>query len=118
MTEAATFPALEVCEEALGDLSEWYYRQIHPTRVNEGIVDAEAFTPNSSDDRKLSGARSSKQTPRGAYEEYRRDFPNNPTAGTWGVTLAQVVNAKGRLVMTRNARHRRIFNVGRLVTHT
>ncbi len=98
MTEAATFPALEPCEEALDDLSEWYYRQIHPTRVNQGIVDAEAFTPSQRDERKLSGARSSKQTPQGAYEEYCRDFGNDRTAGTWGVSLAQVVKAKGRLV--------------------
>ncbi|HTX55298.1 MAG TPA: hypothetical protein VMD08_17980 [Candidatus Baltobacteraceae bacterium] len=98
MTEAVAFPALEPCEEALDDLSEWYYRQIHPTRVSDGTVDAEAFTPSQRDERKLSGVRSSKQTARGAYEEYRRDFPNNPTAGTWGVTLEQVAKAKGRLV--------------------
>jgi hypothetical protein len=93
MTEADTFPAIEPCEEALGEPSELYFRQIHPTLVKEGIVDAAAFTPSTRDDRKLSGARSSKQTPEGAFEEYR-----NLTAGTWGVTLAQVIKAKGRLV--------------------
>lgn len=95
MTEATTFPALESCEEALDDLSEWYYRQVHPTFVSEGMVNPEAFR---SDDRKVSGTRSTRQTAQGACEEYRRDYPNNRTAGTWGVTLAQVVNAKGRLV--------------------
>ncbi|WP_156748674.1 hypothetical protein [Mycobacterium sp. E3198] len=98
MTEPVSFPALESCEELLTDPAEWYYRQIHPQSVNEGIVDIRAFTPSSSDDRKVSGARGSKQDARGAYEEHRRDYPHRETAGTWGVTLAQVLKAKGRLV--------------------
>ena len=98
MTQPVTFPALESCEELLTEQSEWYYRQIHPQSVNQGIVDVSAFTPSSSDDRKVSGVRSAKQDAKGAYEEYRRDFPNRKTAGTWGVTLAQVLKAKGRLV--------------------
>jgi hypothetical protein len=98
MTEPLTFPALEPCEEALTEQSEWYYRQIHPQWVNQGIVSVSAFTPSSSDDRKVSGVRSAKQDAKGAYEECRRDFPNRKTAGTWGVTLAQVHKANGRLV--------------------
>lgn len=95
MTEPVTFPALESCEELLTAPSEWYYRQIHPTFLSEGMIDPDAFR---SDDRKVSGTRSSKQTPQGAYDECRRDYPNRKTAGTWGVTLAQVRTAKGRLV--------------------
>lgn len=93
MTEAVSFPPLEQCEEALDNAAEWYYRQIHPAYVDEGIVDVQAFAPSSQDDGKISGVRSSKQTAKGAYEDYP-----NASAGTWGVTLAQVLNAKGRLV--------------------
>jgi hypothetical protein len=95
MTEPLTFPALESCEELLTEPSEWYYRQIHPTFLCEGIINPDAFQ---SGDRKASGTRSSKQTAQDAYEESRRDYPNRKTAGTWGVTLAQVLTAKGRLV--------------------
>jgi hypothetical protein len=102
MTESVKFPALEPCEEELDNPSEWYYRQVHPTFVSQGIVNPDAFIVDPeafrSNGGKVSGTRSSKQTPQGAYDEYRRDFPNNLTAGTWGVTLAQVVNVKSRLV--------------------
>lgn len=99
MTEGAPeFPPLEPCEKLVEDPSEWFFRQVHPGRVSEGVVDAEAFTPSTNDDRKLSGVRSLKQSAEGAYNEWRRDYPEHRTAGTWGVTLAQVLKANGRLV--------------------
>ena len=91
MTEPIAFLALKSCEELVDDPSEWYYRQVHPTFVSDGIIDPDAFRCN---DGELSGARSSKQTAQGAYEEY----PANRTAGTWGLTIAQVVKAKARVV--------------------
>jgi hypothetical protein len=96
MTEPVAFPALRSCEELLDDGSEWYYRQVHPTFVDEdNNVGVGAFRCS---DGELSGARSSRQTAQGAYEEYRRDSGEDRTAGTWGLTLAQVVYAKGRVV--------------------
>jgi hypothetical protein len=58
--------------------------------VDEAVVAVDAFTPTNSDDRMLSGARRSKQTPKGAFDEFRRDYPHLETAGTWGFQLADV----------------------------
>jgi hypothetical protein len=96
------FPDLLECEELVQDSDEWFYRQVKPTQVNEGIVDVAAFQTSDRDRRMLSGVRSSRQSAQGAYEEARRDYPDKPTDGSWGVTVAQVEKARSRVVDDSN----------------
>lgn len=93
--DAPEFPPLQPCEVLADNPTEWFFRQVHPTFESEGMIDVEAFTDSAH--RQLSGARSSKQTARGAYEEWVAR-PGRLSAGTWGVTVAQVQRAGGRII--------------------
>jgi hypothetical protein len=100
-------PDLLPCEELLTDAQELYLRQVTKTNADGHMVSEAAFRPpfkkkgqqESPEERaerhKLSGARSSNQTPRGAFEERQLI---RPSAGTWGVSVDEVEAEDSRLV--------------------
>jgi hypothetical protein len=100
-------PDLVACEEPLTDAEELYFRQVTAKHCDGNMVYNSAFlVPSKRKDQeeslaeradryKLSGARSSKQTAQGAFEERQLI---RPSAGTWGVSVGDVRNAGSRLV--------------------
>jgi hypothetical protein len=79
------------------DPQELYLRQGNPRFTDRDAISWQAFRATEKDDGKLSGARDSKQTPVGAFEERNQHKPGS-TAGTWGVSLEEVEQLKSRLV--------------------
>jgi hypothetical protein len=97
MTEDWKLPELRPCEELVTDPNELYLRQVRPKHWDGKEVSFQAFDPSSNDDGMVSGARSTKQTAQGAYEE-RLALRQGSTAGTWGVSAAEVSREKSRIV--------------------
>lgn len=109
MTDGADFvlPALVPCEELLTEPEELYLRQVTAKNADGDMVLEAAFQPpflrrgttetreEWAERHKLSGARSSRQTARGAYEERQ---VIRPSAGTWGVSVNEVEGEGSRLV--------------------
>jgi hypothetical protein len=108
VTDSEPFlPALVPCEELLTDPEELYLRQVTATNAQGDMVGEGAFKPpfkkkgqpespeEWADRHKLSGARSSRQTARGAFEERQLI---RPSAGTWGVSVREVEAEGSRLI--------------------
>lgn len=96
MSDGWRLPGLEPCERLVDDPDELYLRQVHPSYWDGYEIDLKAFETSSNDGHRLSGARSSVQTPEGAYRE--RLAMNRRSAGTWAVSVAQVVDQQSRVV--------------------
>ena len=102
-----TFPELLQCEDLLDQPEELYLRQVTAKHCDGNMVFASAFqvpskrkgateSPEDRADRyKLSGARSLKQTPQGAYAERQQV---RASEGTWGVSVSEVGDAGSRLI--------------------
>ena len=90
-------PDLRDCEELLTAADELYLRQVRPVLADDHDISPDAFRLSSTDDGKLSGARDSKQSAKGAYEERNETRPGS-SAGTWGVSVREVENFRSRLV--------------------
>lgn len=97
MTASWELPQLESCEELLSEAGELYMRQVHPRYWDGREVSPQAFDPSTGDDGKVSGARSGKQSAKGAYDERQAAKPGS-TAGTWAVTVTEVAHEKSRVV--------------------
>lgn len=80
-------------EERVTDADELWLRQVPPAGLDGDEVTARGFRLTDADGGKLSGARSSKQTAKGAYEERLAAKPGS-TAGTWTLTVGSI-NAHG-----------------------
>lgn len=96
MTEAGVLAALEQHEIELHSADEFYWRQCHPTYLDGGVPSVQIFSESTGDNGKLSGARSAKASAQLAYEE--RLHRGGRTAGTWGVTVAEITTAGTRAV--------------------
>ncbi len=68
--DSLAWDELEEGEEQLTDLSELNWRQVHPLRVNASVISSEAFSPGSSDVKKLSCTRESVVTAEQAHRGY------------------------------------------------
>lgn len=97
MTEPWQLPELRPCEELVTNPEELYLRQVRPAHWDGNQISVQALDPSSGDDGMVSGARSSKQTARGAYEE-RLGLRPGSTVGTWAVSVAEVTQEKSRIV--------------------
>lgn len=84
-------------EVALENLDEFYFRQCHPNFIINGIPSTQIFGDFPSDDGKLSGNRGESTTPAQAFA-FHTETLGNKSAGTWGVTVAEVVAAQSRVV--------------------
>lgn len=96
MTEANAYLALEAHEIELDQVDEFYWRQCHPVYLDDGVPSVQMFRESTSDEGKISGARSAKASAQVAYEE--RLERGGQTAGTWGVTVAEITTAGTRAV--------------------
>ncbi|QDM55849.1 hypothetical protein SEA_MAGICMAN_32 [Gordonia phage MagicMan] len=93
------FPPLRDCEVELTDPDEHWYRQGHPNfLVTDGTEIGDlAFRCTENDKGCLSGARSTKQTPEGAYHERNTAKPNS-SGGTWAITVREIEALGARCV--------------------
>jgi hypothetical protein len=82
----------EDAEDVLADGNETLFRQVHPNWLVDEEPSSQAFRPTPKDDGELSVSRGSKTTPQGAYEHHTVDLGLS-SAGTWGVTVAEVEEA-------------------------
>lgn len=96
MTETDRYAALEPHEIELDQIDEFYWRQCHPTYLDGGVPSVQMFCESTGDNGKLSGARSEKASAQLAYEE--RLARGGQSAGTWGVTVSEIVTAGTRAV--------------------
>lgn len=96
MTNSNPYIELEPDEIELDQDDEFYWRQCHPTYLDGGVPSVQMFCESTGDNGKISGARSLKATAQLAYEE--RMQRGGHTAGTWGVTVAEITNAGTRAV--------------------
>lgn len=88
---------LESDEVELLDAEERYFRQCHPTFIEDGLPSAMMFKDFPRDQGKLSGARSGKTTEDQAYYFHTRSLQFK-SAGTWGVTVEEVQGSGSRVV--------------------
>ncbi|MBB2923194.1 hypothetical protein [Cellulomonas cellasea] len=96
MTEANRYVALEPHELELDQQEEHYWRQCHPSYLDGGVPSVQIFCESTGDNGKISGARSTKASAELAYEE--RLAGGGQTAGTWGVTVSEIITAGTRAV--------------------
>lgn len=96
MTATNGYAALEPHEIELDHADEFYWRQCHPSYLDGGVPSVQMFCESTGDDGKISGARSAKASAELAYEERRSR--GGQTAGTWGVTVAEISTAGTRAV--------------------
>jgi hypothetical protein len=69
---------------------------VYQSAFNAPVKESKVETAEDRDERyKVSGARSSKQSPQGAFDERQKV---RPSAGTWGVSVSEVDRAGSRLV--------------------
>ena len=74
--------------ESLSDGEELLFRQVHPSFVRDGRPSSQAFRPMPKDDGKLSVARGALTTSGAAYDLFVNGL-GFPSAGTWGITVAE-----------------------------
>jgi hypothetical protein len=74
--------------EPLSDDDELLFRQVHPSFVRDGRPSSQAFRPTPKDAGKLSVARGSMTTARGAHELFVEGLGHR-SAGTWGITVGE-----------------------------
>jgi hypothetical protein len=87
---------LQLGEIELDQDDEFYWRQCHPAYLDGGVPSIQMFCESTGDNGKISGARSLKASAQVAYEE--RTQLGGQTAGTWGVTVAEITAAGTRAV--------------------
>jgi len=100
-------PELLACEKSLTQPDdELYLRQaavahshgnmVYQSAFNAPVKESKVDIAEDRDERhKVSGARASKQSPQGAFDERQKV---RPSAGTWGVSVSEVDRAGSRLI--------------------
>jgi hypothetical protein len=78
--------------EFLSDVQELLLRQVHPSWLEEEIPSLQAFGPTTKDERMLSVDRGSLRSPEEAFLHHTQEL-GLKSAGTWAVTVGEVVNA-------------------------
>lgn len=86
---ADEWPELSQGEEILTDSNELLWRQVHPQRINGGVISSEAFEPGRSDAKQLSCSRESKVSAREAFEHYTLTLERQ-SAGVAAVSVEDV----------------------------
>mgnify|MGYP003381897935 CR=1 FL=1 len=86
---ADEWPELSQGEEILTDSNELLWRQVHPQRINGGVISSEAFEPGRSDAKQLSCSRESKVSAREAFEHYTLTLEGK-SAGVAAVSVEDV----------------------------
>lgn len=84
-------------EIELDDPAEIYMRQCHPNFYIDGEPTSQMWRESTGDNGKLSGARSAKTSAEEAYH-HRTEVVGRPSAGTFGVTVAEIGAAGTRAV--------------------
>jgi hypothetical protein len=90
------FVGLGQDEIELDQDDEFYWRQCHPAFLDNGVPSVQLFRESTGDHGKLSGARSLRASAELAFME--RLKRGAQTAGTWGVTIAEISGAGTRAV--------------------
>jgi hypothetical protein len=89
------FVPLRDDEQQLEDQQEILWRQIHPGFLHDGEVSSQAFRPTPKDDGKVSMRRQAFGAGRAYVDHQRLGFR---TAGTWGVSVGEVMHTQARAV--------------------
>jgi hypothetical protein len=87
---------LEDCEHEVDVDNENYFRQCHPRFLSDEQPSSQFLGKFGGDDEQLSGTRSSVVSATESFLDYQAT--GKQTAGTWGVTRRQVVDAGSRLI--------------------
>lgn len=88
---------LEPDEVELLDVDEQYFRQCHPSFIEDGLPSTMMFRDFPRDQGKLSGSRSSKTTEDQAYYFHTTSLELE-SAGTWAVSVEEVQGSGSRVV--------------------
>lgn len=101
-TDTTAFEPLANGEVVLDDADEFYLRQCHPQWVQDGKLSSQVFGYFAKDQGRLSGVRSSVETPIGAFIFYTQTL-RLQSAGTVAVTVRDAAANLSRVVDDTNA---------------
>ena len=87
----------DIGEEILRDSAERYWRQCHPSFVQDGVPTSQLFVESSGDEGKISGSRETKASAEAAFK-FRTEIAGSPSAGSWAVTVKEAWEAGVRIV--------------------
>ncbi|MBL3698997.1 hypothetical protein [Leucobacter luti] len=96
-TTGPAFEPLAVGEVRLDDANEYYFRQCHPSFLDQGIPTTQIFGDFPSDNGRISGNRGKTTDPRSAYK-FHTETLDNDSAGVWAVTVGEVEQVESRVV--------------------